>query len=144
MMISPCSQWQADYRATNSVETLHQHQAMLKQETGISGLPWDLSNLPTKQRHELTGLLVVVLVVVVVRARACVWCFYYTLCPSSAAAGGKSCSSRDISPSSLSSSMSLSLLELSSVIMCDSLSHLPTQPCPVLTRSKSCCEWRIH
>ena len=41
MIISPCSQWQSDYRAARRrrVETLHQRRATLKQETGLSSLP---------------------------------------------------------------------------------------------------------
>jgi len=39
----------------NGVEKFHLHQATPKQETGLSSLPWDLSNPPTKQSHELTG-----------------------------------------------------------------------------------------
>jgi len=32
----------------DGVETLHQHQATLKQETGLSSLPWYPSNPPAK------------------------------------------------------------------------------------------------
>jgi len=43
------------YVQQNGVETLHQHRATLRQETGLSSFPWDLRNPTTNERHKLTG-----------------------------------------------------------------------------------------
>ena len=50
-----CGQRQADSCNKTALKRLHQHRAALKQETDLSSLPRDLSNPPTKLRHELMG-----------------------------------------------------------------------------------------